>query len=98
MSLKKEIRDGISRYYSVDTSAILYDYNRSRDRELEYVDYREKWEQPFPLIQFDKPLEITLELNNYCNMACAMCYRNYLPIEHRIDMSDELLESILDFV
>ena len=48
MNLVMEDRGEIARYYTVDAREILHEYNRSRGRLAEYVDYREKWEQSPP--------------------------------------------------
>ena len=97
MNYALEDRDYIKRFYAVDVGEILLNYNSDKGRLAEYRDYREKWESP-PVHQLDKPLELNLELNNYCNMACSMCFRNHLPARQRVDMSADLLENILTFV
>ena len=96
MNHKMESRDYIKRFYSADTHEILLEHNRKRGRADEYSDYRSKWEAT-PNRQYDKPLELVLELNNYCNMACAMCYRNHQAFGQKIDMGDDMLDDILEF-
>lgn len=62
----------------------------------EFTNYRREWDQASELkIVPERPLYITLEINNYCNMLCKMCSKNYVPKEMRMDITDEIVDKVV---
>ncbi len=92
--MKCEDRNHIYRLYTRDISTIILAFHQERGTEEEYLEYRRKFETPTTK-QYDSPIELVLEINNYCNMLCKMCYRNYYTFKEKKDMPDILLDNIL---
>ena len=92
---KEPLMSRLTRAYTKDMYSIMREYYRSKGIEDDYIEYRRQFET-IAAAQLSKPLEIRLELNNYCNMLCAMCYRNYHSYAEKVDLTDELLDSIIN--
>lgn len=61
-----------------------------------FTQYRETWNAATKLELIpEMPLYILLETNSYCNMKCKMCTRNFITIDKKIDISDEIVDRIV---
>lgn len=60
-----------------------------------YLQYRKAFEDArLHHIATPLPLQISIELVSYCNLACKMCYRSYKENPPKHDMSMELINTI----
>lgn len=63
---------------------------------LEFKEYRNKWDAATELREIpETPLYIILETNSYCNMKCKMCTRNFFSTEKKINISEEIVDRIV---
>lgn len=61
-----------------------------------YTEYREKWNAATELREIpEMPLYVILETNSYCNMKCKMCTRNYFSTDKRVNISEEIVDRIV---
>jgi radical SAM protein with 4Fe4S-binding SPASM domain len=77
--------------------ALLMERVFSSDREGRYSQHLEFLSNPDPNIwrRIDFPLEISLELTNYCNLRCIMCPNPSMK-RHRGYMSRDLFKTIVN--
>lgn len=62
-----------------------------------FTQYREQWDAATELREIpSKPLYIILETNSYCNMKCKMCTRNFFSTEKKVDISQHLIDRIVE--
>lgn len=61
-----------------------------------FINYRKQWDAATQLREIPQtPLYIILETNSYCNMKCKMCTRNFFSTGKRVDISQELVDRIV---
>lgn len=89
-----EKRGQILRIFNEKFQKRITEYHQARGSLEQYTLYRENFEKT-QFRQYERPLELILELNNYCNLMCKMCYRNYRSITSKKEMSDELFHKII---
>ena len=81
----------------------LHSINEKKYRKLEeknavqgYWEYRKNWEK-FPKEHIvEMPLNIDIELTNYCNLKCIMCPATIYKYRNKGYMREELYKKIID--
>lgn len=62
-----------------------------------FLEYRRQWDEATELRKIpNMPLYIILETNSYCNMKCKMCTRNFFSKDVRINISDKIVDRIVE--